>query len=65
MIPKQPPDARPIAELPDAEQAPFRAWMRGQTITVMPGAAMHDPDCYFPYEYERWKKERLSPFVED
>ena len=58
-------EALPIAELPEAEQALFRAWMRGQTITLMPGALLPDTDTYTVNEYERWQRERLSPFIED
>lgn len=45
-----------IRDLPDAERAPFKKWLRGQTMPICDDAEPEaEWDWYYPWDYKRWK----------
>lgn len=45
-----------LRDLPEEEQKPFLAWLRGQTCPHLEDALPEDQDGYFPWDYYRWKE---------
>ena len=49
-----------IRDLPVAERAPFRDWLKGQTQPVIETEPFDDEhqDAYYPWDYDTWKARR-------
>lgn len=45
-----------IGDLPKNEQAPFDAWLSGQTRPWIEGEDEKNQDAYYPWDYDRWKQ---------
>jgi hypothetical protein len=56
--PKVTPSFPRIRDLPEAEREPFRKWLAGQTVPLMDGIPDGEQDCYYSWDYKRWKERR-------
>jgi hypothetical protein len=45
-----------IKDLPENEQVPFRKWLTGQTVPLIPTLPYEEQDAYYQWDYDRWKE---------
>lgn len=53
-----------IRDLPEAEQAPFREFLCGQTCPLLDNVSMKEQDAYYPWDYENWKRKPQNRFFD-
>lgn len=53
-----------IRELPEAEQAPFREFLNGQTCPWIDGETQAEQDAYYPWDYNNWKRNPKNRFFD-
>jgi hypothetical protein len=44
-----------IKDLPEEERVPFRNWLAGQTVPLIPTLPYEQQDAYYQWDYDRWK----------
>jgi len=49
-----------ITRLPPEQQEPFRKWLDGQTVPIVPEEGIHADDCAWSHDYRHWLSNWLD-----
>lgn len=53
-----------IKDLPAKERTPFRKFLGGQTVPLIPGVPEKEQDGYYPWDYLNWKRQPHQRFFD-